>query len=398
MNTQPPRGPEEHQYPPHKGMQHGMQPGMPPRSPQGTATQHSGQQLPPRPSVPSPMRTAGAPQHPQQRSQQHPGQPVPPSPSHEPNGKHALNIRERRAFSMNGFLALLLLGAALIYGLSLVGRGISAGDFENDSPGPEFGFGAMLAVVSFILMLSCLTIVAPGTSKVVQFFGSYVGTIRAQGLRLTIPFSVPRTVSIKVRNFETNVLKVNDADGNPINIAAIVVWRVTDTAKAMFAVENFEQFVATQSEAALRHVTGEYPYDSSDPNQVTLLDSTAEVSDRIAAEVSSRIQLAGLEVIEARISALSYAPEIAPAMLQRQQASAVIAARERIVQGAVSIVQDALGQLEQDGMTHITPERRVDIISNMLVVLTSETRVTPVINTSAGVNHDSVSPTQATEE
>lgn len=324
--------------------------------------------------------------HAQQRPPQPPAaQPAAPSPNHEPNDKHALNIRERRALSMNGFLALLLLGAAFIYGLMCIVQGASGVDFDTDSPGPEFALGVLLSIVSFILMMSCLTIVSPGSSKVVQFFGSYVGTIRAQGLRLTIPFSSRKSVSVKVRNFETNVLKVNDADGNPINIAAIIVWRVTDTAKAVFAVENFEQFVATQSEAALRHVTGKYPYDSTEPGQVTLLDSTAEVSDQIASEVSSRIQLAGLEVVEARISALSYAPEIAPAMLQRQQAAAVIAARERIVQGAVSIVQDALGQLEQDGMTHITPERRVDIISNMLVVLTSETRVTPVINTSAGV-------------
>lgn len=307
------------------------------------------------------------------------------SPNQQPSTGQALNIRERKAFSMNGFLALLILLAGLVYGGSLILSSMeSSYGYYDPEPGPGMFGGVTLVVVCVILMMSCLTIVAPGSSRVVQFFGSYVGTIRAQGLRLTIPFSTRRNVSVKVRNFETNVLKVNDAEGNPINIAAIVVWRVTDTAKAVFAVEQFQQFVATQSEAALRHVAGRYPYDSDQPGQVTLLDSTAAVSDQIAAEVASRIQIAGLEVVEARISALSYAPEIAPAMLQRQQASAVIAARERIVQGAVSIVQDALTQLEQDGVTQITPDRRVDIISNMLVVLTSETRVTPVINTNLG--------------
>ena len=354
---------------------------QPPHFPQGPSDPRA--QAPASPNRPREHRT----QPPMPAPASEPGPPMAPMQGNTPTTLPNLDIHERRAFSINGFLALFLLVALLVVAAWLVGAGFLERDRFDDSPTPTTALGVVLGLVALILMFNCLTIVAPGTGKVVQFFGSYAGTIRAQGLRLTIPFSTRRTVSVKVRNFETNVLKVNDADGNPINIAAIIVWRVTDTAKAVFAVENFEEFVHVQAEAALRHVTGNYPYDSSDPNQVTLLDSTAEVSDRIAAEVASRIRIAGLEVVETRISALSYAPEIAPAMLQRQQAAAVIAARERIVQGAVSIVQDALKQLEGDAETRISEERRVDIISNMLVVLTSETRVTPVINTGGRPSH-----------
>ena len=186
---------------------------------------------------------------------------------------------------------------------------------------------------------------------------------------------------MRVRNFETNTIKINDLDGNPLNVAAIVVWQVADTSKAAFAVEKYEKFVETQSEAALRHVVSIHPYDSVDPNVMALRTSTEELAAELAYEAAARIAIAGLEVVEARISTLAYAPEIAQAMLQRQQASALIAAREKIVEGAVTIVQNALNQLEDDGVVELDEERRATMVSNMLVVLASDASVTPVINT-----------------
>ena len=197
-------------------------------------------------------------------------------------------------------------------------------------------------------MFTSLTIVAPGDTKVVQFFGRYIGSIRKQGLLLTIPLSSKKRVSVKVRNFETNELKVNDADGNPINIAAIVVWQVADTAKSVFAVEAYEGFVKVQAESALRHIATSHPYDFAEPGEESLRGSTDLVSGELAEEVAARIAIAGLEVVETRISSLAYAAEIAQAMLQRQQASAVLAPRGKNVDGAVGMVEQALERLETD--------------------------------------------------
>ena len=183
-----------------------------------------------------------------------------------------------------------------------------------------------------------------------------------------------------MHNFETNELKVNDSDGNPIHIAAIVVWQVADTAKAMFAVEAYNEFIETQAEAALRHVATTHPYDQAGPGEQSLRGSTDVVSAELADEVAARVALAGLEVLEVRISSLAYAPEIAQAMLQRQQASAIIAAREKIVEGAVTMVEQALGRLENEGVVVLDDERRAQMVSNLLLVLTSEQRATPVIN------------------
>ena len=227
---------------------------------------------------------------------------------------------------------------------------------------------------------SSLTIVSPGDTKVVQFFGRYIGTIRKAGLLMTVPFTTKKKVSVKVRNFETNELKVNDADGNPVNIAAIVVWQVADTAKSVFAVEKYDEFVAVQSESALRHVATTHPYDNGEAGEETLRGSTELVAQELADEVAARISIAGLEVVETRISSLAYAPEIAQAMLQRQQASAIIAAREKIVEGAVTMVQRALERLESDNVVTLDDERKASMVSNLLVVLTSESRVTPVVN------------------
>ena len=240
--------------------------------------------------------------------------------------------------------------------------------------------GGITLGLSFLLLSSGLVLLSPGEAKVLEFFGSYIGTIKKPGLWFVTPFTTKRRVSIKVHNFETNELKVNDADGNPINIAAIVVWQVADTAKAIYAVEGHEYFIRVQAEAALRHIAMSHPYDN-DAVEVTLRGDTEVIAGEMAAEVAARIRLAGLEVIETRISSLAYASEIAQAMLQRQQASAIIAAREKIVEGAVSMVEDALAKLESSEIVSLTPEHRATMVSNLLVVLCGDSRATPVVNT-----------------
>ena len=250
----------------------------------------------------------------------------------------------------------------------------------------EKGGSPALIVVGVVLIIPVLiigtgfVIVAPGQTSVRQFFGRYIGTVRQTGLVLVPPLSNGKKVSVNVHNFETNELKVNDLDGNPINIAAIVVWQVADTAKAVFAIEQYETFIKTQAEAALRHVATTHPYDEPGPGETSLRGGTDIVSAELAHEVAERVSLAGLEIIEVRISSLAYAPEIAQAMLQRQQAGAIIAAREQIVEGAVTMVQQALTRLENEGIVELDDERRAQMVSNLLVVLTSEQRTTPIVN------------------
>lgn len=230
------------------------------------------------------------------------------------------------------------------------------------------------------LLLSGLAVISPGHTRVVQLFGQYLGTIRRTGLVYTVPLTTRRNVSVRVRNFETSELKVNDADGNPINIASIVVWQVADTAKARFGVEDFEDFVHVQSEAALRHVARSHPYDDPDDGEMSLRGATESISVEIQQQVGERVEVAGIKVIEARISNLAYAQEIAQAMLQRQQAGAIIAARSRIVEGAVTMVEEALSRLEDNHIVELDDERRAAMVSNLLVVLCGESRPTPVIN------------------
>lgn len=288
-----------------------------------------------------------------------------------------VDISEREAWSVDGFAALVL--SLVLLGLAtwaLVVGAIAADAGEGGVLG--LVLGSVVGLLALLLMAS-LTIVAPGHTKVVQFFGRYFGTVRKPGLRMVVPLSTRKNVSVRVHNFETNELKVNDADGNPINIAAIVVWQVADTAKATFAVEEYEDFVAVQAESALRHVAMSHPYDN-DATEVTLRGDTDVISAELAHEVAERITLAGLEVIEVRISALAYAPEIAQAMLQRQQASAIIAAREKIVDGAVGMVDSALRQLEAQDLLELDDERKAAMVSNLLVVLCSERGTTPVVN------------------
>lgn len=289
-----------------------------------------------------------------------------------------VDVTERTAWSVDGFAGLAVSLLLLGLGTWLFVVGVRAAEADEGGVGGMVG-GVVLFVVGCVLAAS-LTIVAPGQTRVVQFFGRYVGTVRKQGLRMIVPLTTRRNVSVRVHNFETHELKVNDADGNPVNIAAIVVWQVADTARATFAVEDYPDFVAVQSESALRHVAMSHPYDNA-ANEVTLRGDTEIISAELAAEVAERIALAGLEVIEVRISALAYAPEIAQAMLQRQQASAVIAAREKIVDGAVGMVESALAQLEQKQIVDLDPERRAAMVSNLLVVLCSERGTTPVVNT-----------------
>lgn len=289
-----------------------------------------------------------------------------------------VDITERRAWSIDGFAALVASLVVLGLGAWLFVVGVIDAE-AGEGGGLLIALGTVIATLAFVLMAS-LTIVAPGQTKVVQFFGRYFGTVRKPGLRMVVPLSTRKNVSVRVHNFETNELKVNDADGNPINIAAIVVWQVADTAKASFAVEEYEDFVAVQAESALRHVAMSHPYDN-DATDVTLRGDTDIISAELAHEVAERISLAGLEVIEVRISALAYAPEIAQAMLQRQQASAVIAAREKIVDGAVGMVDSALRQLESQDIVELDDERKAAMVSNLLVVLCSERGTTPVVNT-----------------
>jgi len=281
---------------------------------------------------------------------------------------------ETDAWSMPGGLALIVLLAvgAIAIGLGVLGAVINA---------PLL---TVLGVVLFIAMYfgaTSLTVIQPGETKVLQFLGRYVGTIRRPGLQLTTPFTSKRRVSVKVNNFETHELKVNDSDGNPVNIAAIIVWQIADTAKASFAVENSQHFVEVQAESALRHVASTHPYDNADPGKESLRGSTELVAAELAIEVAARVAIAGIEIVEARISSLAYAPEIAHAMLQRQQAAAVIAARSMIVEGAVGMVEQALRRLETDSVVQMSEERKAQMVANLLLVLCGDSRATPVINT-----------------
>jgi regulator of protease activity HflC (stomatin/prohibitin superfamily) len=226
-----------------------------------------------------------------------------------------------------------------------------------------------------------LTAVAPGEARVVQIFGGYAATVRVAGLRLVNPFAKRRKVSTKIRNHETAVAKVNDADGNPIEIAAVVVWQVEDTARATYAVDDFVAFVDLQTETAVRHIATSYPYDAYGDDRPSLRDHAEEITTQLSDEIAARVAAAGVKVIESRITRLAYAQEIAQAMLRRRQAGAVIAARQRIVEGAVGMVQLALARLDEQNVVELDEERKTAMVSNLLVVLCSEQSTQPVINT-----------------
>lgn len=238
-----------------------------------------------------------------------------------------------------------------------------------------------LPIVVGALILTSLVIVAPGQTAVIQFFGRYVGTVERAGFWWVLPLAVRRSVSVRVRNFETEQLKVNDADGNPVQIAAIVVWQVADTAKATYAVDDYRDFVAVQAESALRHVATSHPYDDTSGTGTSLRGSTDVIAGALATEVAARVAIAGVQIVEVRISHLAYAPEIAQATLRRQQANAVVAARTRIVEGAVGMVQLALTQLAESGVVDLDEERRASMVSNLMVVLCGDQPPSPVVNT-----------------
>ena len=241
----------------------------------------------------------------------------------------------------------------------------------------------ILGLLVAILALICLAgfyMVAPNEGRVLQLFGQYVGTDRALGLRWANPFYSKQRVSLRIRNFESGQLKVNESAGNPIEIAAVVVWRVVDTAEAVFEVDDYEDYVAIQSEAAIRNMATSYPYDDHEGESITLRGSANEIGDILKAEVQERLGKAGVEVLEARISHLAYAPEIASAMLQRQQASAIVAARGKIVEGAVSMVEAALEQLTERQIIDLDAQSKAAMVSNLLVILCSDRAAQPVVN------------------
>jgi regulator of protease activity HflC (stomatin/prohibitin superfamily) len=247
---------------------------------------------------------------------------------------------------------------------------------------------AMLQVIAALLIFipvifACIGFytLEPNQAAVLSLFGKYVGTVRTPGLRWNNPFFSKKKVSLRARNFESGKLKVNDLDGSPIEIAAVIVWQVADSAEAVYNVDDYESYVHIQSEAALRAMASSHPYDQHDDKQIALRSHPKEVSEHLRKQLTERLMLAGVHVVEARISHLAYAPEIAQAMLQRQQANAVVAARERIVQGAVGMVQMALDQLKTQGVVELDEERRAAMVSNLLVVLCSDRAAQPVLNT-----------------
>lgn len=244
--------------------------------------------------------------------------------------------------------------------------------------------GAVAAAVTFVVVFLCwlgLFTVAPNEAKVLQLFGRYVGTVHEPGLRWASPFYTKKKISVRVRNFETGKLKVNDKRGTPIEIAAVVVWKVVDTAEALFEVDEYEDYIHVQSESAVRGMATDYPYDTYTDDEVSLTGHLGEIAERLQKEIQDRLEKAGIKVLEARISHLAYAPEIAGPMLQRQQASAIIAARQKIVEGAVGMVETALDMLNKQNIVRLDEERKAAMVSNLLVVLCSDRATTPVVNT-----------------
>ena len=283
-------------------------------------------------------------------------------------------IRERATNGMPGLPMLLLfivVEAGLLWMLIM--------NIQSESAPEIIAAAVGIAVVSFLT--AGLFMVNPNEAKVLQLFGEYKGTAKLQGLRWANPFLSKKKVSLRVRNFESSHLKVNDIDGNPIEIAAVVVWKVFETAEAVFEVDDYEHYVKVQSEAALRNLATSYAYDAHDDAQVSLRGHTGAVADHLKREIHDRLVKAGVEVIEARLSHLAYAPEIAQAMLQRQQAGAIIAARQRIVEGAVGMVEMALDMLSKKSIVQLDEERKAAMVSNLLVVLCGDRNTQPVINT-----------------
>ncbi|KOU70041.1 membrane protein [Streptomyces sp. MMG1533] len=290
----------------------------------------------------------------------------------------APRVREFTAHSIGGALALLLGLVGLLLGIGMV---VTATTVAATGAKAALIIGGILIGLSAFIAMCGLNTVAPGEARVVQLFGRYRGTIREDGLRWVNPFTSREKISTRVRNHETAVLKVNDAYGNPIELAAVVVWRVEDTAQATFEVDDFLEFVSTQTEAAVRHIAIEYPYDAHDEDGLSLRGNAEEITEKLAVELHARVEAAGVSIIESRFTHLAYAPEIASAMLQRQQAGAVVAARREIVDGAVGMVEAALARISERDIVELDEERKAAMVSNLMVVLCGDRAPQPVLNT-----------------
>jgi len=278
---------------------------------------------------------------------------------------------ERKALSGGLMLAVLLVLTTFVV-LAIIGA------IKNGDPGQTGVFATLLVVL--IVLWTGLVTVQPNQGKALQLFGKYKGTLKEQGLWWANPFYTKKAVSLRVRNFETTKLKVNDHNSNPIEIGAVVVWQVTDTAEALFEVDSYEEYVKVQSESALRGLANQYPYDAHEEGQKSLSVNTQDVAEQLKIEIQDRLAKAGVKALEARVSHLAYSPEIAGVMLRRQQASAVIAARQKIVEGAVGMVEMALELLSKKQIVHLDEERKATMVSNLLVVLCSEQSTQPVVN------------------
>ena len=285
-------------------------------------------------------------------------------------------VTENRKQAPNGLivlLALIVVTAVLVYSIVV--------DIRDNA---QIGFLGLICILSLLvvgLLCAGFFTVNPNEGRVLQFFGSYIGTVRGPGLRWANPFYTKKRVSLRVRNFETSKLKVNDSRGNPIEIAAVVVWKVIDSAEAVFEVDDYINYVHVQSEAAVRDLATNYPYDAFEEDEVSMVGHLPEISEHLKKENQDRLVKAGIQIIESRISHLAYSPEIAQAMLRRQQATAIIAARRKIVEGAVGMVEHALEELAAKEILELDEERKASMVSNLLVVLCSETETQPVINT-----------------
>jgi regulator of protease activity HflC (stomatin/prohibitin superfamily) len=283
-------------------------------------------------------------------------------------------IVEKAAKKLNGFLMLFVVFALFIFEAYLLVHGIKT---ENDS---ILWIFIPLLIILFI-SFGGFTVIQPNDSRVLILFGKYIGTVRDSGFWWVNPFTSKTKVSLRIHNFNSEKIKVNDLHGNPIEIAAVIVWRVIDSARALFDVQNYEEFVAIQSETAIRGLASDYAYDASEDEKHSLRGNTQEISEELKKQVQTRLQIAGLEIIESRISHLAYAPEIAQAMLRRQQAQAVVAARTKIVEGAVGMVEMALKALSEQHIVVLDEDKKATMVNNLLVALVSETQAQPVINT-----------------
>lgn len=276
-------------------------------------------------------------------------------------------MEERKAWAINGFAGIVIIVVLLaVMLISMFAEQILLG---------------VLCLIAAIILGSGITLIQPNQAVVVIFLGKYMGTVRREGIMITIPFSMRKTVSLRVRNFNSKRLKVNDVNGNPIEIAAVIVFKVVDAAKAVFDVDQYEEFVEIQSETAIRAVATKYPYDTFENAELTLRGNAEEVSNELTAELQDRLKVAGVEITEARLTHLAYSTEIAQAMLQRQQASAIVAARKQIVDGAVGMAQSAIEQIEKNGNVELDDERRVAMINNLLVSIVSDNGTQPVVDT-----------------